>query len=209
MFWIFKLAFKFVAVLMTLILLYLGITFLQIWYRGGEHSSGPAQAVLVFGTASYGCTTPSPELAARLSWAAQLVHNGDLTTNLIVVTGGKKPGDACTEAQTSTWYLVHVRGISRHDIIVGGGDDTWQNVSSIAGQLKRLKDTTVLSVTDPFHEYRAMACATDQGLTPMPAPVPHEAISGGSLFGYYLKETLEVGAARVIGYRTLSDWLHS
>ena len=51
---------------------------------------------------------------------------------------------------------------------MGGGSDTWQNVETVLPQLKTHHITTVITVTDPFHEYRAMAIASAQGLIPYP-----------------------------------------
>jgi len=64
----------------------------------------------------------------------------------------------------------------------------------------------VFTVTDPFHEYRAMAIASSNGLAPQPSPVPSSPTIKGGLWGYYLKEGLDVSVGRIIGYGTLSSW---
>jgi uncharacterized SAM-binding protein YcdF (DUF218 family) len=79
-------------------------------------------------------------------------------------------------------------------------------VSSVIGALRRLHITTVITVTDPFHEYRAMAISTDQGLTPYPSPVRDSPTIKHQLWRFYLKETLEVGVGRIVGYHHLSEW---
>ena len=85
-----KLVLKIVSLVMSLIILYFGITFVQIWMRGGEHSTQNAQAILVFGTAQNNCV-PSFELAARLQGALYLFNAH--RAPLIAVTGGKQRGD--------------------------------------------------------------------------------------------------------------------
>lgn len=206
-FWPIKLFIKVVGAIVAVAVIYLSITFIQIWYRGTEHSTAGAQAILVFGTAAYG-DRPSPELQDRLQDAYTLWLDGRAA--IIAVTGGKRPGDVETEAQVSAqWLESRSDPVPQSDVVVGGGSDTWQNVATVASELKARGWTTVLVVTDPFHEYRAMAVATDQGLTPLPAPVAHSAVRGSALLGYYAKETLEVGLARFVGYHTLSNWLHS
>lgn len=200
-----KLAIRIVSGLLSLIVLYFAITFVQIWLTGHEHSTQRAQAILVFGTTEDN-GTPSAELRARLDQALLLYRKG--RAPWIVVTGGKRPGDVFTEAGVSASYLER-RGVPGSKILVGSGSDTWQNVSTAMPTLKAHDIVTVITVTDPFHEYRAMAISSSQGLKPVPSPVPDSPTVKHSLWRYYLKETLEVGAGRIIGYGRLSSWTAS
>ena len=84
--------------------------------------------------------------------------------------------------------------------------DTWQNVATVLFELKTHHIRTVITVTDPFHEDRAMAIASAQGLIPYPSPVRNSPTIKIQLWRYYLKETLEVGVGRIIGYGRLSSW---
>lgn len=203
-FWPLRLAIKITSIVLTLLLIYFAITFVQIWLTGRERSTANAQAILVFGTAELN-GTPSAELTDRLNEALALFDAG--RAPLIVVTGGKRPGDVYTEAGVSAAYLV-AHGVPKADIIQGGGGDTWANVASVLPALRAQHVTTVLTVTDPFHEYRAMAICSAQGLSPQPDPVTKSALTGGELLQNYAVETLEVGVARVFGYHTVSDWIH-
>lgn len=197
-----KLIFRVMSLLLTLILLYFAVTFVQIWQRGHEHSGASAQAILVFGTRENN-GTPSPELAARLNHALTLYHGG--RAKWLVVTGGNRPGDVYTEAGVSATYLEH-HGVASSAILKGSGTDTWQNVTSVIKNLRSRHLTTVLTVTDPFHEYRAMAISSAQGLTAYPSPVSNSPTNKHSLWLYYVKETLEVGVGRVVGFGRLSTW---
>ena len=197
-----RLAIRIVVTIITAIVVYFAVTFVQIWLTGHQHSSGDAQAIIVFGTTEDN-GTPSPELAARLDEAI-LVFRAHRAP-LIAVTGGSRPGDHYTEAGVSATYLEH-HGVPTKDIIVGGGDDTWQNVSSVAKTLTSRGVVHVITVTDPFHEYRAMAIASSQGFVPMPSPVTDSPTIKHDLWRYYLKETLDVGVGRIIGYGRLSSW---
>lgn len=200
-----KLIMRIISLVVTVVVLYFAVTFVQIWLTGREHSLARAQAILVFGTAEDN-GTPSPELRARLDDALTLyrAHRAPW----VVVTGGKRPGDLYTEAEVSATYLEH-HGVAADRVLAGGGDDTWQNVASVIGAMRVHHLVTVLVVTDPFHEYRAMANASAQGLTPYPAPVANSPTSHHSLWRYYLKETVAVGVGRVVGYQRLSDWSNS
>jgi uncharacterized SAM-binding protein YcdF (DUF218 family) len=200
-----KLILRILSAFVTLVVLYFAITFVQIWMRGHDHSTMNAQAILVFGTTEDN-GTPSPELTARLEQALLLYDQH--RAPWIAVTGGRRTGDVYTEAGVSATYLEH-HGVPASHIVIGSGSDTWQNVESVAPLLKARGLRTVLTVTDPFHEYRAMANAADQGLIPYPSPVPNSPTIKHSLWRYYLKETLEVGAGRIVGYARLSSWTTS
>jgi uncharacterized SAM-binding protein YcdF (DUF218 family) len=125
----------------------------------------------------------------------------------VSVTGGKKPGDLYTEAQISATWLESM-GVPSTAIVLGGGADSWDNVQSVASQLKAMGVSTVLVVTDPFHEDRAMAIVSSFGFSPSPTPSQHSPIRGFATVGYLVKEAAEVGIGRIIGYGELSRIAH-
>ena len=84
-----KLILRIIMTLITVVILYFAVTFVQIWMTGHEHSTKDAQAILVFGTTEDN-GTPSPELQARLDQALVLWHKH--RAPWIAVTGGKRPG---------------------------------------------------------------------------------------------------------------------
>lgn len=196
----FKIAIKIASALVGVVVIYFVVTAFQVWHTGTEHSTSNADAMIVFGSAQYD-GTPSPDLKARLDDALRLfdAHRAPI----IAVTGGKKKGDQSTEAQVSGTYLA-AHGVPRSAIIEGGGDDTYQNMSSVDPPLKARAVTTLLVVTDPFHEDRAMAITSTFGYTPLPAPASDSPLTGGRALSYYLRETVAVGLGRIFGYGTLS-----
>lgn len=197
-----KLIIRIITTVIAVVILYFAITFVQIWLTGHEHSTKHAQAILVFGTTEDN-GTPSPELQARLDQALVLWHKG--RAPWIAVTGGKRPGDLYTEAGVSKTYL-EAHGVPASQILKGSGTDTWQNVASVLTKLKAHEIETVLTVTDPFHEDRAMAISSSRGLTPYPSPVRNSPTVKHSLWKYYLKETFEVGVGRIIGFQRFHSW---
>jgi uncharacterized SAM-binding protein YcdF (DUF218 family) len=198
----FKLVLKIISGFLTLVVLYLAVTFVQIWMTSGQHPTSNAQAIVVFGTTEDN-GRPSAVLAARLDEALALYRAK--RAPWIAVTGGKQPGDVYTEAGVSATYLES-HGVPASRILRGGGHDTWQNVATIVGALRARHLTTVLTVTDPFHEYRAKAIASAQGLSPQAAPVASSPTIKSSLWYYYARETLDVAVGRIVGYSTLSSW---
>jgi len=122
----FKLALKIVGVIAAVMLLYVAITFVQVWETSHANDPHPANAVLVFGTAT-DYTAPAPDLEARLDRALGLWRHG--LVPLIAVTGGKLPGDAYTEAQISAMWL-EANHVPSRDIVQGGGDDSTPTTSA-------------------------------------------------------------------------------
>jgi len=119
-----------------------------------------------------------------------------------MVTGSKEPGDTYTESQASARYLVGV-GIPASAILQAGGRNSWDNLSEAAPTLLARGDTTVLVVTDRFHEARSLAIASSVGLTPHPTPAQHSPITGFAAVPYYAKESVGVAVGRVIGFDEL------
>jgi uncharacterized SAM-binding protein YcdF (DUF218 family) len=200
-----RLALKIVGAVLALILLYFCVTLCQVWLTSRQDDPHRAGAILVFGTAA-NYLTPAPDLEARLDRALQLYEDG--LAPVVAVTGGKRPGDRYTEAQISATWL-EAKGVPRTGIVEGGGADTWQNVASVAPVLHRLGVRSVLVVTDPFHEYRAMAITSDFGFSPSPTPSLRSPIRGTAVIPYLLKEATEVSVGRIVGYGRLSTLDHS
>jgi uncharacterized SAM-binding protein YcdF (DUF218 family) len=171
----------------------------QVWLTSRHYDPRPAQAIVVMGAAQYD-GVPSPDLRARLDEALLLYHQG--YSHLVAVTGSKEKGDQFTEAEAGARYLQD-EGVSPTDIVEAGGDDSWQNLSEVAPLLKARGVSTVLMVTDPFHEDRSMAIASDLGFTPYPTPTQTSPITGLATVPYFLKEALGVGLGRIIGFQNL------
>jgi uncharacterized SAM-binding protein YcdF (DUF218 family) len=197
--WPLRLALKIVAVVVAVIVVYFGVTLVQVWLTSRQYDPRPSGAIVVMGAAQYN-GLPSPVLRARLDEAIMLFHQG--YAHFVVVTGSKERGDRYTEAQASARYLVFHR-LPPADIAQVGGDDSWQNLSEAAPVLKSRGATTVLLVTDPFHEHRSLAIATEVGLTAYPTPTRTSPIRGAAAIPYFMKETLGVGLGRIIGYQHL------
>jgi uncharacterized SAM-binding protein YcdF (DUF218 family) len=197
-----RLLLRIVSALVSLLVIYFAVTFIQIWLTGHEHSNRHAQAILVFGTTEDN-GAPSAELRTRLNHTLVLWQQH--RAPWIAVTGGKRKGDVYTEAGVSATFLES-HGVPASDILIGSGSDTWQNVATVVSQLHAHHIRTVLCVTDPFHEDRAMAVASSQGLTAYSSPVENSPTVKFSLWKYYAKETFAVGVGRIIGYGRLSSW---
>ncbi len=198
-----RFALRIVSLLLTAVLVYFAVSLVQVWLTSRHYDPHPAGAIMVMGAAEYN-GKPSPDLQARLDEAVKLFRKG--YSAVIMVTGGKEKGDAYTESEASTSYLV-MQGIPAADILQAGGNNTYENVSDAAPILLARHDTTVLVTTDPFHEDRSMAISSSFGLTPSATPTQTSPIKGWSTVPYFLKEAVGVGLGRIIGFNHL-EWLH-
>ena len=124
-----KLAIKVVAGLVVAGVLYLAVTFAQVYRAARRDEAQPAEAIVVFGTAQYD-GEPSPVLAARLDHAIEL-YEAKLAP-VVVVTGGNQPGDRFTEAAASATYLLE-RGVPDEDVLREvSGTSSWQSLAAVS-----------------------------------------------------------------------------
>jgi uncharacterized SAM-binding protein YcdF (DUF218 family) len=188
----------------VLILVYLAVTGVQVWLTSRRYDPRSARAIVVMGAAQYD-GVPSPDLAARLQEALLLWRSGNART--VMVTGGKERADHTTEAAASARYL-EAHGVPESDIMEATGRDTWQSLDLAAPELRDHDDSSVLLVTDPFHEDRSLAIASQLGLSAYPTPTQSSPIKGWSTVPYFAKEAVGVGLGRIVGFDHLS-WLHA
>jgi uncharacterized SAM-binding protein YcdF (DUF218 family) len=195
-----RIALTVVGVLVGLVLAYLALTAIQIWLTSLQYDAQDAGAIVVMGAAQYN-GVPSPDFRSRLNEALTLYRQG--YAHLIVVTGSKQPGDEYTEAESGSRYLA-AKGVPRADVLEAGGSDSYENLIDAAPELRAHHVTRVLIATDPFHEYRSMAIASSFGFKPHPTPTRNSPIRGWATVPYYVRETVGVALARIIGYRDVS-----
>lgn len=191
-------ALKLATGLVAAAVLYLAVTFAQVWLAARDDQARPAEAIVVFGTAQYN-GVPSPVLAARLDHAIEL-YRRELAP-VIVVTGGSQPGDNFTEATASANYLIR-RGVPDDDVLREvSGTSSWQSLAAAATFLEARAIDDVLLVSDPFHSLRIRAMASELGLAGRSSPTKTSPIRGLAEARYMARETVAVAAGRVIGFR--------
>ncbi|MBW3602793.1 MAG: YdcF family protein [Actinobacteria bacterium] len=192
---------RLIAVVLLASVAYLTITFAQIWLAARRNHAHPVEAIIVLGAAQYD-GRPSPVLRARLDHAADLYARG--LADVIVVTGGRAPGDRFTEATAAAVYL-HGRGVPdsaiRREV---EGDSSYESIAASALFLRREGLTEVLLVSDPFHNYRIVAIAEDVGLDAAASATPDSPIRGEAALKRMLRETVAVSFGRILGYRRVT-----
>ena len=190
-----RLGIRTAAVVLLVAAVYFVVTFVQVWQASTRDQTRESQAIIVLGAAQYD-GRPSPVLARRLDHAAELYLEG--LAPMIVVTGGRQPGDRFTEAAASAAYLeahgVPGQAIEREV----QGESSWESLAAASRFLRADGVTRVLLVSDPYHALRIASIADDLGLDAVVSPA-----DGGSSLGSLLRETVAVGVGRVIGYDRL------
>lgn len=179
--------------------LYVVVTFFQVWHASTQEHHDPAEAIIVLGAAQYD-GTPSPVLEGRLEHAIDLY--GMQVAPIVVVTGGKQPGDRFTEAGASYGYLREA-GVPEAAILrEEQGVNTWEQLAAATRELRSRGMTSAVLVSDDYHAYRLDRIAHELGLTAQVSPVdPGLSIDGR--IKAMARETAAVAVGRIIGFRRL------
>jgi vancomycin permeability regulator SanA len=195
-----RIGLRVVAAVVGLVVVYLAVTFGQVWWASRRDQARPVQAIVVLGAAQYS-GRPSPVLRARLDHATDLWRRH--LAPVVVVTGGRQPGDKFTEATASADYLI-TRGVPDAQILREvSGRSTWDSLAAASRFLHQRGIDTVLLVSDPFHSERLIAIAGELSLHGYASPTRTSPIRGWSALPYFGRETFAVAAGRIVGFRRL------
>jgi uncharacterized SAM-binding protein YcdF (DUF218 family) len=179
---------------------YYGITLWQVWSTGHHDQARSVDAIVVMGAANYN-GKPSPLLKARLDHALELYEAG--YAPLVILTGGKQPGDKYTEAETGRKYLA-AHGVPDDAMVEeDSGHSTWASMDGVASLMKDRGIERILIVTDPFHSLRSRLIAQELGLTAYTSPTETSPWGGGTQFKKSVKEAAGIAVGRVIGFKRL------
>jgi uncharacterized SAM-binding protein YcdF (DUF218 family) len=150
---------------LALVLIAIGVSGVVVW-RAAHHDDASdverADAIVVLGAAQYN-GTPSPLFRGRLDHVLLLwqQHRADL----VITVGSNQPGDVTTEAQAGRDYLVS-QGVPASAILaVPVGHTTFDSLQAAAGALLDRGLSSAFLVSDPWHNARIKAIASDLGLT--------------------------------------------
>lgn len=166
---------KTLSILFSVIVLMAGLLAWRIYAFGNTSSDAPADAAVVLGAAVW-TTNVSPVFRERINHAISLYHKGQVRK--LIFTGGQgNPGEP-TESSAARDYALQ-SGVPASDILIEEkSHTTYENIV----YAKQLADTNginrVLIVSDPLHMKRAMAMASDLGLTADPSPTPSTRYQG-------------------------------
>ncbi len=178
------------AILLTTLVLASGVimgTAALVIIQARTDEARPVDAIVVMGAAQYN-GRPSPVFEARLEHALMLYEEG--IAPAIVVTGGKQPGDAYTEAETARQWFID-RGVPAEAILLENeGRSTRASIDAIPDVLPP-HGTSVLVVSDGFHLFRSELMLRDLGYEAFSSPAPDSPIRpwSGTELAYVVRET--------------------
>lgn len=195
-----RLAIRAAFALGGLAVLYVGVTFAQVWWDARQDDVIQVDAIVVLGAAQYD-GTPSPVLQARLDHALELYNQG--LAPVVIVTGGKLEGDRFTEAYSGYDYLRE-HGVPEDALhLEVEGSDTYSQLSASRLIMDNMGLSEALLVSDPYHSKRLEAIASEVGID-----VVHVSpTSTRATISDLARETAAVSIGRIVGYRRLGNWL--
>jgi uncharacterized SAM-binding protein YcdF (DUF218 family) len=172
------------------LLIVLGYTTWRIWDQGNRDEVRQADAIVVLGAAQYN-GVPSPIYQARLDHAIELFDEG--YAPVVVMTGGKLPGDKTTEADAGRAYAI-AEGVPADAIIVEDqGRTTLESLRTVGGMLRERDLGSAVFVSDRTHMLRVLRIARDEGVQAFGSPTRTSPIDGNPFEA--LRATIhEVGA---------------
>lgn len=149
-----------VLALIVLVVAYPTWIGIQVWMQSHHDELHSADAIVVLGAAQYD-GEPSPVFKARLDQAAFLYNEG--FSEVLIVTGGKQPGDRFTEAGAGSAYL-ETQGVPA-DAILGEdkGQTTLESLEKVRVIATENDIDSVLMVSDPMHSERLKRIGSDLG----------------------------------------------
>ena len=148
-------------------LLVTGYASWRILDEGSRDQVRPAGAIIVLGAAQYD-GTPSPVFRARLDHAVRLFEEG--WAPVLLTTGGKRPGDRLTEAETARRYAIE-QGVPAAAIVMeGDGRTTLESLRGAAAILRERGIRDAILVSDPTHMLRVRRSAADVGIRGWSSP---------------------------------------
>lgn len=155
------------------------------------------QLIAVLGAAQYG-GDPSPTFRGRLEHASLLYRQGFAPQ--ILVLGGNRPGDLTTEAEAGRAWLIS-QGLPEDAVLAEPqGTTTLQSLEAAAAFMQERGLTSVMLVSDPWHNLRIRRMARDLGLDAYVSATWHSAATGRwTRLSGYTRETLAYMYYRVAG----------
>lgn len=147
--------------------LVVGGTAFAVWKQARADERAPADAILVLGSAQYD-GVPSPVFEARLDHALALYEDG--LAPFLVTVGGKQDGDRFTEAEAGSIWLQQ-QGVPPDAVVaVMEGTDTLRSMQAVQRVYAERGWTSMIVVTDPWHELRTNRIASDLGMATLSSP---------------------------------------
>ena len=177
--------------------LYLVALIVRIHLAGQRDEAGPADVIIILGAAQAN-GVPRPVLKGRLEHGIALYQQG--YARYLLFTGGNKPGDRYTEAESGRRYALG-RGVPESAILLEpSGRTTMQSLQACAQIMREHMLRRAILVSDPFHTFRLRRMARDIGLDALASPTPSSAVQSPWMqLKYELREVGVYSVYRLCG----------
>jgi uncharacterized SAM-binding protein YcdF (DUF218 family) len=139
----------------------------RIWQQGDRDEARPADAIVVLGAAQWN-GVPSPLFQRRLDHAIQLYHDG--IAPVLIVTGGKLPGDRTTEAEAARAYAVAHEVPADAILVEDESRTTLEQLHTVGAMLREHGLRSAVLVSNRTHMLRSLKIARDQGIEAYGSP---------------------------------------
>ena len=173
------------------------ITVFRAAHRDAAATVDHADTIIVLGAAQYD-GVPSPVFQCRLDHVVLLWEQG--RADLVITVGSKQAGDRHTEAEAGRTYLID-HGVPADQVIsIPIGHTTYQSLQAATNEMQRLGLHSAFLVSDPWHNARITAMASDLGIEGhASATWTSAAASETSRAEGYVRETLAYLYYRIFG----------
>jgi uncharacterized SAM-binding protein YcdF (DUF218 family) len=190
-------AFLGVALVVVGILVATAFAVWQAAHKDDARRRDTVQVIAVLGAAQYG-GDPSPTFQGRLEHAELLYRQGFAPT--VLVLGGKRPGDLTTEAEAGQAWLIS-QGLPPGAVLAEPeGTTTLESLEAAAAFMRENGLTSVMLVSDPWHNLRIRRMARDLGLEAYVSATWHSAATGRwTRLSGYTRETFAYMYYRLAG----------
>jgi vancomycin permeability regulator SanA len=186
-----------VAVVCLGTIVFSAVTVWRAAHHDGAADHDHADAIVVLGAAQYD-GVPSPLFKGRLDHAVLLWNQG--RADLLITVGSKQAGDRHTEAEAGADYVVE-QGVPADQVLpIAIGHTTYQSLQAATNEMQRRGMRSAFLVSDPWHNARIQAMASDLGIDGYASATwTSAAESEQSRAEGYVRETFAYLYYRVVG----------
>jgi vancomycin permeability regulator SanA len=186
-----------VAVVCLGTIVFSAVTVWRAAHHDGAADHDHADAIVVLGAAQYD-GVPSPLFKGRLDHAVLLWNQG--RADLLITVGSKQTGDRHTEAEAGADYVVE-QGVPADQVLpIAIGHTTYQSLQAATNEMQRRGMRSAFLVSDPWHNARIQAMASDLGIEGYASATwTSAAESEQSRAEGYVRETFAYLYYRVVG----------
>jgi uncharacterized SAM-binding protein YcdF (DUF218 family) len=143
-------------------------TTFRVWQVGQEDGRRKVDAIIVLGAVQYD-GRPQGALTARLDHAIDLYNQG--YAQYLITTGGNRPGDRTTEAETGRCYAVTHGHVPAGNVLMENtGGNTLESIQNVKAIFLARGFHTALFVSDRAHMLRILMMAQDAGIEAWASP---------------------------------------